>query len=63
MNKWINVKDALPLDGTIVKIKMCILFWTEKEVIFVRKYFVHQGENITRWVTEWMPLPELPKET
>lgn len=57
--EWFSVKDALPLDGAFVRIKMTILYRTEKEALFVKKYFVWEGENITRWVTHWKPSDEV----
>lgn len=61
MNQWINVESCLPLNDTIVKVKMCLLYWTEEEALFIKKYFVIQGENVTQWVTDWMPIPEPSK--
>lgn len=57
MNKWINVKKCMPLNDLYVRCKVQILFESEKECIFIKKYFVHQGENLTKWVSHWMPLP------
>lgn len=59
--KWISVKDKLPKEDEIVKIKMTILFTTIKESLYLKKYFNVKGENVTKWVTHWMPLPEPPK--
>jgi hypothetical protein len=61
--KWISVKKRLPSENEIVKVKMRILFRThkEQEAIYIKKYFVNEGKNITRWVSHWMPLPEPPK--
>lgn len=53
--EWISVKEALPLDEQFVRVKMTILYRTEKEAMYVKKYFVCEGENITRWVTHWKP--------
>jgi hypothetical protein len=61
MTKWISVKDGLPPEDTIVKIKMTLLFTTVKESLYLKKYFNFKGENITKWVTHWMLLPEPPE--
>ena len=64
-NKWISVKDQLPDDNTFVKVKMRILFISVKTALtalYFKKYFNIKGENATRWVTHWMPLPEVPNE-
>lgn len=58
--KWISVKEGLPSEGEIVKVKIRILFKSEKYAMYVKKYFVNQGENITRWVTHWMPALPVP---
>lgn len=61
MNEWISIKHALPINDSFVKVKMLLLFPTEKQCLFIKKYFIHKGENITKWVTHWMPLPEKQK--
>lgn len=53
MGGWISVKEKLPSDDSFVKVKITILFKQIKEAMYVKKYFVCQGENITRWVTHW----------
>lgn len=52
-HKWVSVKEQLPDNDTYVRVKMLLLFKTEKECLYLNKYFVHQGENITKWVTHW----------
>ncbi len=55
MSEWISVKKALPLNETFIKVKSCILFRSTYDAFFINKYFIRQGENITNWVTHWMP--------
>lgn len=54
--EWISVKKALPLDGSFVMVKFCILFWAEKDALFFKNYFIYAGENITKWVRYWRPM-------
>lgn len=61
MNEWISVKSALPLNDSFVMVKIFVLWKSEKDAFFSNKYFVHKGENISKWVTHWMPLLEQPK--
>lgn len=58
---WVNVKDRLPTNDTYVTVKMRILWKTQKSAIYINKYFVRKGENITKWVTHWKPLLERSK--
>jgi hypothetical protein len=53
MNHWIDAKKCLPLNDTFVKVKVFILWRTEKECLFINNYFVLRGENITKWITHW----------
>jgi hypothetical protein len=62
MSEWISVKKALPLNDSYVKCKVCILYRTIKDCLFIKGYFVHKGENITRWVTAWIPNRQENKE-
>lgn len=55
---WISVKDKLPDEHEYVRVIMVILFKSEKDALYIKNYFVSQGENITKWVTHWRPLPE-----
>lgn len=52
---WISIKDKLPSEGEFVKVKMLILFTSEEEALYLKKYFVRKGEDITKWVTHWKP--------
>jgi len=61
MSEWINVKKELPKDGEFVKFKVLFLFKSKMEALYVKKYFVRKGKNITKWVTHWMPLPAPPQ--
>lgn len=58
--KWISVKESLPAEDEIVKVKIRILFKSEKYAMYVKKYFVSEGENITKWVTHWKPALLIP---
>lgn len=60
MSEWISVKESLPKEGEIVKVKIHILFKSEKYAMYIKKYFVNEGENITPWVTHWMPVLSAP---
>lgn len=62
MSEWISVKELTPSEGEIVKVKMHILFHTEKEAMYLKKYFVNRGENITKWVTHWQYITETLNE-
>ncbi len=52
---WVSVKEALPNDGDFVKVKIKILYESQREAMYVKKYFVIKGENVTKWVTHWQP--------
>lgn len=60
MTQWISVNKCLPLNDTFVKAKMCLLP-SEMELLFLNEYFIARGENVTKWVSHWMPLPESPE--
>jgi len=53
MSEWISVKQKLPDEGQIMVVKICGLFPAITTVMYTKKYFVVQGENITKWVTHW----------
>jgi hypothetical protein len=55
MTQWLSIKKCLPLQGTIVLVRWC-RFSVPKEAMFIKEYFVHEGENITAWVNHWQPL-------
>ena len=40
MSEWISVKDKFPEDETFVHFKICVLFPSKKEVLYIKKYFV-----------------------
>jgi len=44
-------KTKLPDEGQIMVVKICGLFPAITTVMYTKKYFVVQGENITKWVT------------
>jgi len=58
MTQWISVHSALPLQGSFVSVKIHCLFSAQVDCYFVKKYFVVCGENISKWVTHWMPLAD-----
>jgi len=67
MNKssWINVKDRLPENMTKVLIWFTGLYNEPKIAFYAAKAFFpneHSDDNLTKWVTHWMPLPEEPNE-
>lgn len=55
MSEWISVKEKLPDGNTYVQVKIRILFNNKKDCLYINDYFVHRGENITKWVTHWKP--------
>lgn len=52
---WFSVKESLPNDGDFVRVKIKILYESEREAMYVKKYFVIKGEDVTKWVTHWKP--------
>ncbi len=58
---WINVKEQLPPNDTHVKVQIFLLWRTQARALYVNKYFVRKGEDITPWVTHWKLLSEEPK--
>lgn len=59
---WISVKERLPEEDQIVKLKMCILFIEIKtknvRALYLKKRFNVRGEDVTKWVTHWKPINE-----
>jgi len=64
MPNWINVSKQLPKEDEFVKVKVriCILFKEEKEALYCCGVFNCKGENISKWVTHWMPSEEIHNE-
>jgi len=56
MSNWLNVKNCLPLDGTIITVRWSVLYSITKKATFVKKHFIHEGQDITAWVNHWAPL-------
>ncbi len=61
MKEWISVKEKLPPHDTEVKVKIFLLWKTWGHAWYLHNYFIRKGENITRWVTHWMPLRRIKK--
>lgn len=64
MTNWISVKDRLPENESEVLVSLTMLFQEYKIAFFHTKDFYlnsHSDEPLTKWVTHWMPLPELPE--
>jgi hypothetical protein len=53
---WINVKNYLPLNDTEVYVQIFLLWRIRRRALYLNKYFIMKGENITKWVTHWRPL-------
>lgn len=63
IRQWISVKDRLPEDDAHY------LVWVSDACTVERAMYYGDGEwlteeldNLTRYVTHWMPMPEPPKE-
>lgn len=62
MSEWISIKNSLPLNDSFVRVKILCLFPAETNCLFIDKHFVNESsEDLTSWVTHWMPLPDEPK--
>lgn len=68
MPEWINVKSALPINATYVLVYMTCLFPMYRVAFFHttqnRYFYISEAikEDITKWVTHWMELPEPPNK-
>lgn len=65
MNDWISVKDNLPADLTYVLTWFNGLFKEFKISFHNKGYFYPNDisdEDITKWITHWMPLPPTPEQ-
>ena len=67
--KWISVKDRLPeVYGTYLTFTQCPKGnWIETNIYEHREErwehdCGYHTEDVTDWITHWMPLPEPPKE-
>lgn len=71
MNEWIKVEDKLPNNGDYVltfscgrvDIQMCYINMTSRKNQKKWYFCDHNDDWIDDYVTHWMPLPNLPKET
>ena len=52
-SNWISVKEKLPREGQIIIVKTGVLFKRTYRAIYMKKYFIKEGENITQKVTHW----------
>jgi hypothetical protein len=59
MNKWISVKDFLPINGDLLITdghKISLSFYSADN------FYVNNFAPVTEYVTHWMYIPELPDE-
>jgi hypothetical protein len=65
MHCWISVKDKFPIEEKRVLLWVIILYPQHKIGFYSDGRFYHDGylydEDITKWVTHWMELPEKPE--
>lgn len=59
-NEWISVKTKLPDNASPILVWQKMLFGQIKTAFFIENEFhscAYNHDNITKWVTHWMPLP------
>ncbi len=62
-NSWISVKDRLPNDDSHYLVWVSDAHTVERAVYYGDgEWLTEELENLTRFVTHWMPLPKAPKE-
>jgi len=52
-NQWLDAKKILPTNDTYIQCKCNILYKEIVDCLFINNHFIHEGDDITKWVTHW----------